>query len=88
MGKQIAKQKKKLKDGTEEVTEKETNWVVTWTSAYNGKTRVFNTTIGHNNITVSDGRYLDLVTRGLLWACDKLADDGKPKLGYGPASAK
>jgi hypothetical protein len=29
--------------------------------------------------------YLDLVTRGLLWACNKLDDDGKPKPGYGPA---
>jgi hypothetical protein len=27
--------------------------------------------------------YLDLVTRGLLWACDKLDDEGKPKPGYG-----
>ena len=88
MGHQIAKQKKKQKDGTEEVTEKETNWVVAWTNTYNGKTRVFSTTIGHNNITVADGRYLDLVTRGLLWACDKLADDGKPKAGYGPTGAK
>jgi len=88
MGKQIAKQKKKLKDGTEQVTEKETNWVVAWTSAYNGKTRVFSTTIGHNNITVGDARYLDLVTRGMLWACDKLAADGKAKPGYGPHNAK
>jgi hypothetical protein len=28
--------------------------------------------------------YLDLVTRGLLWACDKLNEDGTPKAGYGP----
>jgi hypothetical protein len=27
--------------------------------------------------------YLDLVTRGLLWACDKLDENGKPKAGYG-----
>ena len=25
---------------------------------------------------------IDLVTRGLLWACDKLDADGKPKPGY------
>jgi type 1 glutamine amidotransferase len=56
--------------------------VVVWTNDY-GKTRVFNTTIGHNNETVADGRYLDLVTRGLLWACDKLGPDGKPKAGFG-----
>ncbi|MSU19895.1 MAG: hypothetical protein EXS30_00695 [Pedosphaera sp.] len=61
-GKQIVKQR----DGTE----KEVESVVAWTNDY-GKTRVFNTTIGHNNITVGDDRYLDLVTRGLLWACHK-----------------
>ena len=57
-------------------------FVVVWTNDY-GKTRVFNTTIGHNNETVGDDRYLDLVTRGLLWACDKLDAGGKPKTGYG-----
>lgn len=46
--------------------------VVTWTNLYHGKTRVFATTIGHNNATVADPRYLDLVTRGLLWSVDKL----------------
>jgi hypothetical protein len=60
------------------------DFVVAWTNIYRGKTRVFSTTIGHNNETVSDSRYLDLVTRGLLWACDKLDADGKPKPGYGP----
>lgn len=45
--------------------------VVTWTNDFHG-TRIFNTTIGHNNSTVGDARYLDLVTRGLLWSCDKL----------------
>lgn len=46
-------------------------FVVTWVNRY-GNTRVFCTTIGHNNQTVGDPRYLDMVTRGLLWACDKL----------------
>ncbi|MBL8826139.1 MAG: ThuA domain-containing protein [Planctomycetaceae bacterium] len=45
--------------------------VVVWTNQY-GKGRVFSTTLGHNNDTVGDARYLDLVTRGLLWSCDKL----------------
>ena len=36
--------------------------MVTWTNDYKG-TRVFNTTIGHNNGTVEDPRYLDIVTR-------------------------
>ena len=49
--------------------------VVAWTNEYGDKkTRVFSTTIGHNNPTVADPRYLDLVTRGLLWSCDKLND--------------
>ena len=59
--------------------------VVVWTNTYGGKARVFSTTIGHNNATVEDARYLDLVTRGVLWACDKLEADGKPKAGYGAA---
>lgn len=46
--------------------------VVIWTNEYRGKARVFNTTLGHNTETVADGRYLDLLTRGLLWSCDKL----------------
>lgn len=51
----------------------EQDFVVVWTNQY-GSTRVFNTTLGHNNETVGDPRYLDLVTRGLLWSCDKLDD--------------
>lgn len=46
--------------------------VVAWTNTYNGKTKVFATTLGHNNETVGDGRYLDLVARGLLWSVGKL----------------
>jgi len=49
-------------------------FVVAWTNTYNQKTRVFATTLGHNNDTVSDAKYLDLVTRGLLWSVDKLDD--------------
>jgi type 1 glutamine amidotransferase len=56
--------------------------VIVWTNAYNKKTRVFCTTLGHNNETVADDRYLDLVTRGLLWATGHLTDDGKPAAGY------
>jgi hypothetical protein len=33
---------------------------------------------------VSDPVYLDLVARGMLWACDKLGDDGNPVKGFGP----
>jgi type 1 glutamine amidotransferase len=53
---------------------KEATSVVVWTNTYNKKTRVFATTLGHNNATVEDPRYLDLVTRGLLWSCDKLEE--------------
>lgn len=45
--------------------------VVAWTNDFHG-TRIFSTTLGHENATVADGRYLDLVVRGLLWTCDKL----------------
>ena len=69
----------KKKDGTT----KEDDYVVAWANDYHG-TRVFSTTIGHNNATVEDARYLDLVTRGLLWACGKLDNKGNIKRGYGP----
>ena len=48
-----------------------------------GKARVFGTTIGHHNETMMDPVYLDLVTRGLLWAADKLDEKGNPRPGYG-----
>jgi Trehalose utilisation len=49
--------------------------VVVWANEYTDKkTRVFSTTIGHNNSTVEDPRYLDLVSNGILWATDKLGN--------------
>jgi type 1 glutamine amidotransferase len=62
------KQTYKTKDGIEKVEES----VVAWTNTYNGKTKIFATTLGHNNETVGDDRYLDLITRGLLWSVGKL----------------
>ncbi len=54
----------------------ENDTVVAWTNSYGDKkTRVFSTTLGHNNATVADDRYMQLITRGMLWACDKLNDD-------------
>jgi type 1 glutamine amidotransferase len=50
------------------------NYAVVWTNNYRGAAKVFATTLGHNNQTVGDPRYLDLVTRGLLWSCGKLND--------------
>ena len=78
-----------LAHGKQVVTEKGQqvthDFVVVWTNEYGpNKTRVFSTTIGHNNETVSDPRYLDLVTRGVLWATGHLNDDGTPADGYGP----
>jgi hypothetical protein len=81
-GKQIVKSKKKQADGTETVEEKAVETVVAWTNLYLGKTRVFSTTIGHNNATVEDARYLDLVTRGVAWAGQQLGDDGQFKAGF------
>jgi type 1 glutamine amidotransferase len=66
-GKQISVDKKTGKENTAET-------VVVWTNMYNGKTKVFATTLGHNNETCADAKYLDLVTRGLLWSVDKLDD--------------
>src|SRR5439155_17539664 len=48
--------------------------LVAWINDFHG-TRVFSTTIGHTTKTVSDPRYLDLVTRGLLWSVNKLNAD-------------
>lgn len=63
-----------------------TEAAVVWTNEYGDKkARVFSTTIGHNNETVADARYLDLVTRGVLWACGKIKDDGTAADGYGAA---
>lgn len=63
-----------LAKGKQDVGKKIEESVVVWTNEY-GKSRVFSTTLGHNNATVADERYLDLVTRGLLWSCDKLKDE-------------
>lgn len=56
--------------------------IVAWTNETQGAPS-FSTTLGHNTETVADDRYLNLVTRGLLWTCGKLNDDyfGKPFTG-------
>jgi type 1 glutamine amidotransferase len=70
------------------------NWVPTtkdnaiiWQHTY-GKGRVFGSTLAHNNRTMEDPVFLDLLTRGMLWACDKLDEHGRPKSGYGPPAKK
>jgi type 1 glutamine amidotransferase len=58
--------------------------IVAWTNEFGPKkTRIFSTTIGHNNATVEDPRYLDLVARAVLWSAGKLEADGKPSAGFG-----
>jgi type 1 glutamine amidotransferase len=60
------------------------SFVVAWANSYGDKkTRVFSTTIGHNSATVEDGRYLELVARGVLWATGHLKEDGTAAEGYG-----
>jgi len=56
---------------------------VAWINHY-GKTRVFGTTLGHDMKTGADPDYHKLLAYGLLWACDKLGEDGKPMPGYEP----
>ncbi len=52
-----------------------------WVNTYGGA-KVFGTTMGHGNSTMSDPVFLDLVARGLLWACGKLDEHGRPVRGY------
>jgi type 1 glutamine amidotransferase len=62
---------------------REANAIVVWTNEYGpNRTKIFSTTLGHNNETVGDPRYLDLVVRGLLWCTDNLSDDGTPTAVY------
>lgn len=58
--------------------------VVAWTNEYGpNKTKIFSTTIGHNTETVADARYLDLVTRGILWTTGHINENGQAAPGYG-----
>ena len=43
-----------------------------WVNAYGpNETRVFGTSIGHHNETMLDPNYMEMITRGLLWAAGK-----------------
>jgi type 1 glutamine amidotransferase len=81
-GHALAKGVQKYKDkktGEDKVGEA----VVAWTNEVGpAKTRIWSTTIGHNNSTVGDARYLDMVADAVLWVAGKLSDDGKPLPGY------
>jgi putative heme-binding domain-containing protein len=45
--------------------------IVAWVNTQYGA-RSFSTTLGHYNEVVASNEYLDLVSRGALWACNKL----------------
>jgi type 1 glutamine amidotransferase len=78
-GKQLQQPRKKELKKNPNAKPREASAVVVWTNEYGpNKTKIFSTTLGHNNETVGDARYLDLVTRGLLWTTGNLTNDGKP----------
>jgi type 1 glutamine amidotransferase len=82
-GKQIQQPRKRDLKANPNAKPRKSTAVVVWTNQYGpNKTRIFSTTLGHNNETVGDERYLDLVCRGMLWATGNLADDGKPTAAY------
>ncbi|HBE71901.1 MAG TPA: hypothetical protein DDW52_27480 [Planctomycetaceae bacterium] len=71
-GKQVQKPRARELKLNPDAKAKEAQAVVVWTNLYGPKeTRVFSTTLGHNNKTVGDPRYLDLVVRGIEWATAK-----------------
>ena len=55
-------------------TEKKTDEICIWTNQY-GKGRVLGTTIGHYNEELADPKFLDMLTRGILWATNKKESD-------------
>ena len=66
--------------------ERKTPQTVIWTNQF-GKGRVFGTTIGHYPETVATPEFLDLMTRGTLWAAGQLQDDGTPTPDYALSAA-
>jgi len=75
-----------LLEGFKDGDAKQKKQVCAWISKHKD-TRTFGTTLGHHNQTMQDKVWLDMVTRGVLWTCDKLDDKGEPKAGYGPAKS-
>ena len=62
--------------------ESKRTYPVMWTNTH-GKARVFVTSLGHNTAMIANPLYLDIVSRGLLWAAGRLQQDGTPAPGYG-----
>ncbi|MDC0292104.1 ThuA domain-containing protein [Verrucomicrobiales bacterium] len=83
LGKQMQAPRKKELKANPDAKPKEANAVVVWTNEYGPKkTKIFSTSLGHENDTVADDRYMDLVTRGLLWATGNLSEDGVRNAAY------
>jgi len=58
-----------------------------WTNQY-GKSKVFGTTFGHSNETFEDPVFIKTVGRGMLWACNKLDQDGNISAELKPSVKK
>jgi len=54
---------------------------VIWVNTF-GKARVFGTSLGHHNETMNTSEWLDVVSRGVLWATDHIRPNGRPMKGY------
>lgn len=83
----LAQAPDKRKDATGAWVDTPKQNAVIWVNTF-GKGRVFGTTLAHSNATMQNANYLDLIARGLLWGCDKLDENGKPKPGYGVSAKK
>ena len=78
-GKQTQLPNKRALKANPDAKAKEATAVIAWTNEYGpDKTRIFSTSLGHQNDTVADERYMDFVVRGLLWASGNLTADAKP----------
>ncbi|WP_442509976.1 ThuA domain-containing protein [Novipirellula sp. SH528] len=77
-GKQVAPPNKKELKQNPNAAPTESTAVIAWTNQYGPqKTKIFSTSLGHQNETVADERYMDVVARGILWATGNLNADGK-----------
>ncbi|QDV25534.1 ThuA domain-containing protein [Aureliella helgolandensis] len=82
-GKQLQPANKKQLKANPDAKGTESTAVVAWTNLYGpNQTRIFSTSLGHQNDTVADARYLELVVRGLLWSTQNLTKDGQAKPGF------
>ncbi|MCA8989706.1 MAG: ThuA domain-containing protein, partial [Planctomycetaceae bacterium] len=61
--------------------EQERDMVVIWANQFGG-TRMFGTSLGHHNETMNTEVWLDVVSRGVLWATNHLQSDGTPEAGF------